>query len=470
MATKDELLPPSIPPRSRLYSIDPIGLGTPHVESLTSYTVRLARAHHVTPGALTARQIGPMLGHYRVEEPGYVNVSGAFHTINGHETRAGKWIAALEALTLRSDLSALTLRPWRNVIPSKYAACRTHKSWCPECFRSDREPYERLVWSFCLATVCTVHCSPLVTECPTCESSLPMLGSAEYTAHCVRCNAELAGENPKGGQSLPAAALKHELANARQLESLLDVVDLQNPPSRGRVGLVVTQLWRSLRPQETPALLKRYRKPGTLAQNRPSLSTLVAICRTADITLGEFMSAPLESLRCAPKSDVGIAIKKRAPCRRIDRAALHAKFQSLVDSCQVPPPSLTAAANALECGRPALRKCSPALCSVVTKRYQEFMAKRANERRQQVRGEVRDAVSKLKSAGTIPTERRVAKELLQPVAMTSAVAREAFQYYTSGSPGSQAPWDCPHDPTSVRRNRRRAAQQSCAMHRLAPHP
>lgn len=40
---------PAIPPRSRLYRLEPVGIGTPYVESLTSYIARLAAEHCVTP-------------------------------------------------------------------------------------------------------------------------------------------------------------------------------------------------------------------------------------------------------------------------------------------------------------------------------------------------------------------------------------------------------------------------------------
>ncbi len=54
-----ELKPPTFSPRSRLFHLVPIGIGTPHVESLTSYVSRLAVAHSVPPGTLLAIEIGP---------------------------------------------------------------------------------------------------------------------------------------------------------------------------------------------------------------------------------------------------------------------------------------------------------------------------------------------------------------------------------------------------------------------------
>ena len=50
------------PRRSRLYRLEPIGLGTPEVESLSSYLNRLAQAHCVTVSALIAHELVPQLG------------------------------------------------------------------------------------------------------------------------------------------------------------------------------------------------------------------------------------------------------------------------------------------------------------------------------------------------------------------------------------------------------------------------
>lgn len=58
--TTDELWnlePPNFLPRSRLFHQLPIGVGTPHVESLTSYVSRLAVAHSVPTGTLLAIEV-----------------------------------------------------------------------------------------------------------------------------------------------------------------------------------------------------------------------------------------------------------------------------------------------------------------------------------------------------------------------------------------------------------------------------
>src|ERR1044071_2135600 len=55
------LLLPDLPPRGRLYSLEPVGVDTPEVESLSSYIVRLAEEHSVTVGTLFRQELMPNL-------------------------------------------------------------------------------------------------------------------------------------------------------------------------------------------------------------------------------------------------------------------------------------------------------------------------------------------------------------------------------------------------------------------------
>ncbi len=51
----------TIPTVSRLYSLEPIGVGTPLTESISSYLTRLAQEHCVTPKKLIMGEIAPLI-------------------------------------------------------------------------------------------------------------------------------------------------------------------------------------------------------------------------------------------------------------------------------------------------------------------------------------------------------------------------------------------------------------------------
>ena len=115
--------PPLLPKPSRLFHLEPIGLNTGYVESLTSYVARLAEAHSVPPGTLLAMEVKPMLKNSRDENPlnshsiATLYGQASVRALNGTQTRARQLVKALEALTLRRDLQFLTLLPWAFVFP-----------------------------------------------------------------------------------------------------------------------------------------------------------------------------------------------------------------------------------------------------------------------------------------------------------------------------------------------------------------
>jgi|ERR1700730_10047659 hypothetical protein len=61
------LEPLTLTRRSRLYSLRPIGIGIPEVESLTGYIARLAKAHCVTVGTLLSKEFA---GTFQCDLPG----------------------------------------------------------------------------------------------------------------------------------------------------------------------------------------------------------------------------------------------------------------------------------------------------------------------------------------------------------------------------------------------------------------
>src|SRR3990172_2342053 len=110
-----DLTRPAIPPRSRLFHMEPIGVGTAGVESLTGYIARLAEAHSLEVNKLITREILPRLGRANL-----LDLRGHGRMlfwltltpgINGTHSFAQDMAAVLETLTRRSNLHRLTMRP-----------------------------------------------------------------------------------------------------------------------------------------------------------------------------------------------------------------------------------------------------------------------------------------------------------------------------------------------------------------------
>src|SRR5713101_1567284 len=93
---------PPIPERSVLVSLEPVGVGTPWVESLTSYITRLASAHAVFPGVLMNKVIEPLV---QGKNPRLVHISHGEKTnlLNATGLRATLAVHLFETLTMRAD-------------------------------------------------------------------------------------------------------------------------------------------------------------------------------------------------------------------------------------------------------------------------------------------------------------------------------------------------------------------------------
>ena len=192
-----DLTLPTNTPHSRLYALEPLGMGTPEIESLTSYMVRLAGVHSVSLRTLVFQEVLPLLKCDYLSNP-FKNSLDAFwleaaRALNGTGSLAKDWTHALESLTLRTDLRFLTLLPWAAVL-TQQRLLRSTRSWCPDCFmewQTAGQPiYEPLIWNVSAVSLCPRHKRSLLEQCPypDCQATLPMLASHFRSGYCSKCS------------------------------------------------------------------------------------------------------------------------------------------------------------------------------------------------------------------------------------------------------------------------------------------
>ena len=102
--------PVRVPPRTRLYHLDPIGRGTPMVECLSSYIHRLAEAHGLPTWVLVCRELAPRFRRMSIlASNGHCDLFGKLGmTINGNNDTSREAVAILQELTGQMELSFLT--------------------------------------------------------------------------------------------------------------------------------------------------------------------------------------------------------------------------------------------------------------------------------------------------------------------------------------------------------------------------
>ena len=187
--------PPTLPPRSRLYALEPIGVGTSFIESLTGYVSRLAEAHAVSVGNLVGREFSAatskLLGlSSDRQKAGLHGFYAQGHAVNGFGNLPKTWIVALEKVTLQRNLRFLTLLPFEGVF-SLDGAFRRSRAWCPACYEewqsAGKIVYEPLLWAMKPVTICPKHRRLLEDNCPYCHRALAALAVFSRPGYCSAC-------------------------------------------------------------------------------------------------------------------------------------------------------------------------------------------------------------------------------------------------------------------------------------------
>lgn len=205
---------PIIPVRCRLFPLEPIGVSTLYVESLTGYLARLADYHSMTTEHLIRAEIIPlMIQKGYSSEPSninrlfYLRASLAANNENRGDI-ATTLIQSLEILTLRTDISQLTLLKWASSF-LEFSVLRFHQAWCPICYQewyvNDLVVYNPLFWLLDSVEFCLHHkYQPLIDRCPSCHKQFPSLTRRSCPGYCSICQKWLGvgGQTEKSNEKL----------------------------------------------------------------------------------------------------------------------------------------------------------------------------------------------------------------------------------------------------------------------------
>ncbi|WDQ32193.1 TniQ family protein [Paenibacillus marchantiae] len=168
----------SIPPRSAIYSIEPMYKNTAEVESLHHYVYRLAREHCLNVGKFLDYCLNEQFPAQALIHNGH---AAAFSTQE-------QLVECLEKLSGRNDLSNTTLLYYKEVI-SDVSLYRNHQAWCPVCLSEKNEPvYERLSWTLYVVNACIEHEQILVEKCKSCSKK--QVPYVDY-GFCKFCKSDL---------------------------------------------------------------------------------------------------------------------------------------------------------------------------------------------------------------------------------------------------------------------------------------
>lgn len=286
---------------SRLYSLEPIGVGTPYVESLTGYIARLAQEHCVATGILVLSEVAPFL------KEGYVfhSKDGGLDQIFANQTRAingtGIWtvniIKALESLTLRHNLCCLTMLTWEQVIP-KRNLLHPVRAWCPSCYEhwyaNKQIIHEPLLWSLNEVKVCPLHHQYLQTRCPHCGKENRLLAWYSRPGYCSSCREWLGTYSDLeliNNRNPTKSEIKWQKWVTQNLGDLIAAAPNLSPPTKNKISQYLNTYVNTLAGGNIAVFAQKLGKGRTqthrwcVGKSLPTIDTLLQICFQLDISL-----------------------------------------------------------------------------------------------------------------------------------------------------------------------------------------
>ena len=416
-----------LPPRSRLYSLCPVGVGTALVECLSSYINRLALAYRVNARTLVAYEVIPHLHTSHYIQAGAINLGGFGRTrsmvVNGAGGVAQNWAQTLGRLTMRSDLEQLTVHQWANGLP-QWGLLRSIPQWCPLCYHQWREQgapiYQPLLWTLRAVTSCMQHRTGLVEQCPSCHQSQSAIAAKSSPGSCTQCGAWL-GE-PLGAEKRVAAKtidwqtwVMDTIAECYHASRVFGELPWHALPTGIAACVEAVGGCRQLaRLVSVPnALFSAWQN----RQRTPSLTYVLAVGYVLNLSPLQLITVEPERLRETLWAKMAYRsppdFKYKMPNSQGDSPSIQAFLQSVLrgETASLP---LRHVARHLEVGEKYLVGRFPQACAEITTQYLAHRAGRAKERVERECNEVRQTMFTLQQQGIIPTVTQVAARLSDP--------------------------------------------------------
>jgi hypothetical protein len=438
-----------MPPRSRLFCLEPVGVGTAAVESLTGYVARLAAWHAVWPRDLVVEEILPLLGRPHLAETRDPALLSAFwrnetRALNGTRLLARHLVDALATLTGRTDLRFLTLLTWSEILPLQQLQ-RPTRAWCPACFaqwlQAGQTVYEPLLWSLVPLIACPGHGQRLRTVCPypDCRRPSSWLAAHSRPGYCPFCKRWLGCDEGRDREA-DAALGGEELATQTWIADVLGEIlaaapALGAPVHRAQLSEVLATIPKAPGKRQigwartvgvTASALTEWRAKKTI----PSLWFLLLVCRRLGTTPLRLLRGDLGNVPTATTPDRSVAwfprrmVRPRTP---LECVAAQRGLEETLKSAEQPPLSLRQAAQRLGYTQWILRRHLPELCQAISDRYLNQQKEQGARAREERCAAVRTAIYQIHAQGRYPSTHQVSLLLGRPHVVRSKSAKAVWR-------------------------------------------
>ncbi|WP_299095427.1 TniQ family protein [uncultured Metabacillus sp.] len=399
--------------RSRLFNIEPEGMNTPYIESLTSYINRLANRHTVLVGTIVKKILTQELDKTYLKNIAIKGGDGFYkssNAINGVGQMANDFVSVMERLTTRNDLENTTLLSLAEVFPTR-GLSRNKKAWCPDCLEEMKlqgEIYEPLIWSIQAVKVCPRHKVNLIEQCPFCKTNPYFLDRSSNPGYCSKClnwlgesNQNKLLEGEQVNQSLDTVILIRDLLNWVIRD---EVILLKRENCISSLNWAVHNFFRGSTSAAANTLgfsntTFRYWLNGI---NRPTINAILDICIILGLSMEEFFlkRGKMTELFYGRENNIVKMNKKQLNYQEIGG------FLSLIinNGYNI---SIKEIAQIVGCDRKLLSKVFPEQCQAIISHNKEHIANKKNSRFLDISGKIEQTFFSLIQENQYPSYRKI---------------------------------------------------------------
>lgn len=422
--------------RSKLYNIEPLGLETGMVESLSSYIVRLAYKHNINVGELVNKLIIPELNKdYLIKSAIYGGDSffeGA-KTINGCMDNSINTVRVLELFTTRNDLSNLTLYRFKRFF-SLRNLFNDYLSWCSKCINEwsieNLEIYYPLVWHLKNVEISDKHNCFLLDFCLNCHKKMKFLRRKNIPGYCSNCFIFL-------GDSNLETEKKEEITDWHRFLSLNICNILKLDFNLIHTEFVIIKQLNFINEKFFGGSVSEMSKfcciPNSTLWywikgiNKSTLEGILLICFKLNIEIIDFL---LKGEKVDIKTDsINLLFSNNEKLQRvsipIDFRLIEKKLEGILKLDT--PISMTVAANQIGRDRRVLYQKFPEYCKMISKRYKNMTKDKATERINILKKEVLVIFLLLIDDGIFPSRREIEQRLSKRSVFRERVLKEYWK-------------------------------------------
>ncbi|MBD1893721.1 TniQ family protein [Coleofasciculus sp. FACHB-129] len=416
-----------IPSRSRFYQLEPVGVGTPFVESLTGYIARLAEVHCVACGVLMERELAPLIN----KEYGGANLHRIYNytaALNGSGVMAMDLVQALQKMTLRDDLRFLTLLTWRELFPSRNLL-RSVRAWCPDCYqgwhKNKQAVYEPLLWLIDTVKVCPYHQRTLIFQCPYCHQKNIPLAWRSRPGFCSKCGEWLGSTldpEPANSNALTKDELKQKIWITSAVGELIAATPyLISPLPSNTIAITLSMCVDKITQGNIAAFARQLHLPRNTVwlwckgENLPSLETLVRICYALQVSIVDFLTQKVVKfcsanhlLTATPKT------RLRAKSKPFEADRVQQYLEVILADSESTPSSMEEVARQLGCHRRTIYRHFPDFCRAISAKYVAYQKDGYAKAIEECCEEVRRIAVDLYNQGKYPNESLISNLVSKP--------------------------------------------------------